>query len=136
MVTDKFGVDVTEDRWSNVDLCIKRFVLRYPRHWEAFLRDLADNRTEYGLALEKGSELRKAGWRNTASFPVVYRKATEDDGLTGKEDDDLVQVESLLDDLKDILPGLVEADDRKGKTNKLYREFLKRYPYFQVGEKR
>jgi len=134
MIVDKFGEPVTEPRWHKVELCIKEFIKRYPEHWKIFKQDLAENRTEYQEALNP--EGKKASWRNTAAFPVVYRKATlEDEGtLTGKEDDNLVEVASLVEPLKMLLPGLLDPDE-PGKPNKLYKAFLKRFPVFQPGEK-
>lgn len=132
MVSDKSGVPVTEARWRRVDKCISTFTAVYPFHWAAFKKDLHENRTEYQEALTPDGK--KAQWRNTASFPVVYRKATEDDGLLGNEDDDLVEVASLVEPLKVFLPGLLDPD-QPGHPNKLYREFLRRYPVFLPGEK-
>lgn len=135
MVTDMFGDAVTEERWHKVELCIKEFIKRHPKHWAAFKQDLHENRTEYQAGLDKGSKA--SNFRNTASFPVVYRKATEEemrDVLTGQEEDNLIQVASLIDPLKVLLPGLIDAD-KPGKPNKLYREFLKRFPVFIPGYK-
>lgn len=136
VVIDTFGEPVTEERWHKVELCIKEFIRRYPKHWKAFREDLIANRTEYQEAIvtEGNKDLKAAGWRNTASFPVVYRHGNSEDGLTGQEEDDLVQVASLLDPLKMLLPGIIDSD-KPGKKNKLYREFLKRFPVFMPGEK-
>lgn len=135
MVHDKFGDPVTEERWLAVAACIDGFAKRYPKHWAKFMLDLHENKTEYGLAF--AGDLKEAGWRNTASFPVVYRHATPEekrDVLTGHEEDDLIEVASLVDPLKMLLPGLLEPD-QKGKKNKLYREFLKRFQLFSPADK-
>lgn len=131
-VFDKFGDEVTDPRWHKVELCVREFIRRYPLHWAEFKRDLASNRTEYGLA--QTGDLKEAGWRNTAAFPVVYRRAKDEDGLLGTEDDDLVQVASLVEPLRILLPGLLERDE-PGKPNKLYKEFLRRFPVFRPADK-
>lgn len=134
-IYDKFGDEVTEPRWHKVELCINEFANRYPLHWRSFMEDLRHNRTKYQEALT--GDLKKAQWRNTAAFPVVYRKATGEDKrdvLTGYEDDDLIQVASLIDPLKMLLPGILEPDE-PGNPNRLYRTFLKKFPMFKPGEK-
>jgi len=134
MIVDKFGEPVTEARWHKVELCIKEFIKRYPEHWKIFKKDLADNRTEYQEALNPDGK--KASWRNTAAFPVIYRKRRKDeeDETTQYDDDNLVEVASLVEPLKLLLPGLLDGDE-PGKPNKLYKAFLKRFPVFQPGEK-
>jgi hypothetical protein len=135
MVTDKLGDPVTEERWIEVGAAIASFIRRYPRHWAKIKNELSAERTRYQLAT--GGDLKKSGFRNTASFPVVYRKRLPEEyaELTGEEEEpDIVEVESLLETLQKLLPGLV-APDSKGKTNRLYREFLKRFPVFMPGER-
>lgn len=132
MVYDKMGVPVTDARWRRVDKCIRTFIATYPLHWAKFKKDLDENRTEYQESLNPDGK--RSQWRNTAAFPVVYRHGTSEDGLTGQEEDDLVQVASLVEPLKVFLPGLLEPD-KPGAPNKLYREFLKRYPIFLPGRK-
>lgn len=144
IICDAHGDPVTEERWKLVEGAIRRFRAIYPRHWKRWTDEMDANRTQYGLAVEKGA-LRSAGWRNTASFPVIYRHATEDDGLIGKEDDDLVQVSSLKEVIEVLIPGFLASDgdvsDRNGalsarvkKKNALYYEFLRRFPVFKAGE--
>ena len=134
MINDKFGDVITEARWHKVELCIHAFSQRYPLHWRSFKQDLHENKSEFGLAHD--GDLKKAGWRNSAAFPIVYRHATLDDlgTFTGKEEDDLVQVASLLDPLKILLPGLLDQD-KKGYTNKVFKEFLRRFPVFKTADK-
>lgn len=133
LVTDKFGDPVTERRWKKVDKCITTFIKVYPDHWRVFKQDLNENRTKFQEALT--ADGKRAQWRNTAAFPVVYRRATlvDMESFTGEEEDDLVEVASLIEPLKVFLPGLLDPDV-KGKPNKLYREFLRRYPIFLPGE--
>jgi len=134
MVTDKFGEPITEERWVIVEKEIRRFIRAYPLHWKLFKKDLAETRSRYNVATD--GDLAKSGFRNTASFPVVYRRknALELSADLGTEDDDgLEEVESLYHTLIVYLPGLTEKDE-PGKPNKLYREFLRRFPEFLPGE--
>lgn len=133
MVSDKYGVPVTEDRWSLVGMEIQSFARKYPLHWMEFKKDLQDNRTEYQLAKE--GDLKKAGWRNTASFPIVYRRKTMEEIMEDPHaEDNIIEVASLYTTLRVILPGLTEKDE-KGSPNKLYKEFLRRFPIFIPGER-
>lgn len=126
MVQDKFGVDVTEERWKAVDMTIKRFIRRYPLHWDMWKKQMAAERSTYNVATE--GDLKKSGFRNTASFPVVYRKVR---GAVIGEDEE--EVDSLYETLIMLLPGLVDPD-KPGSPNKLFKEFLRRYPLFVPGE--
>lgn len=132
MATDLYGLSVTDDRWRGVDEVIKGFVKQYPLHFALFKKDLHENKTKYQLA--KDGDLRSAGWRNTMSLPVIYRKKTaleiEADPYA---EDDLIEVDSLYKRLDILLPGF-SAQDKPGRPNKLYKEFLKRYPVFHPGE--
>jgi len=133
MVTDSFGEPVTEQRWAAVDLAVRDFIRRYPLHWNVFRKDLHENRRRFNDAFE--GDLKEASWRNTASFPVVYRRMTpQERAADPNADDDLVEVESLYETLKDLLPGLTEAD-KPGAPNRLYKEFLRRFPIFLPSEK-
>lgn len=133
-VTDCFGVTVTEDRWKGVDDVIRGFVRAYPLHFQMFKKDLLDNQTQYQLANE--GDLKTAGWRNTMSLPVIYRRKTKEEKELDPhaEDDGVVEVDSLYKRLDILLPGLIEKD-KPGKPNMLYKEFLRRYPIFRPGDK-
>lgn len=133
MSVDRWGTTITEKTWANVDLAIKSFCALYPRHWEKFKKELAEQRTEYQLALE--GDLRKSGFRNTCSFPVVLRPKTKEEiEIDPNADDETVVVDSLKDWLDKIIPGFTLAD-KPGKPNKVYGEFLRRYPVFKCGDK-
>lgn len=133
MVHDKFGMPVTDDRWEVVSLAIQAFIKDHPLAWQAWKRDMEMTRSKYNLATE--GDLRKSGFRNSCSFPVVYRKIDkpEDGDWIDPSDDDTELVESLHEIIIAILPGLLEAD-KPGAPNKLFHEFLRRYPVFRPGE--
>lgn len=132
MVTDSYGVTVTDERWRGVDEVIKGFVRQYPLHFALFKKDLKENQTKYQLAKE--GDLKEAGWRNTMSLPVIYRKKTAlEIEADPHAEDDLIEVDSLYKRLDILLPGLTSAD-KPGQPNKMYKEFIKRYPVFRPGE--
>lgn len=134
MAEDSFGLEVTEDRWKGVEDVIRGFIQAYPLHWAVWKKDLHENQTTYQEAFS--GDLKKSSWRNTASFPVVYRKMTPAERLEDPyAEEDTVEVDSLYGRLTVLLPGLTDADE-KGRPNRLYREFLSRFPIFQPGEKR
>lgn len=135
MVSDKFGDPVTEERWNRVDIEIRDFIRKYPLHWRMFKKDIDGKRSEYNVATE--GNLAKSNFRNTASFPVVYRRKTDlevEANIGGEDDDGYEEVASLYHILLPLLPGLTERDE-KGHPNRLYREFLRRFPIFVPSEK-
>lgn len=122
MVVDKHGEALTDDRWSLVDAVIKKFWAKYPKALEIWIDQRASNMGEYNLAHE--GDLRTSGFRHTASLPECWnpRRQTWD---------------SLMIPLEKIIPGFLDSDRTfPEKKNKLYHEFLKRYPIFQMSEKR
>jgi hypothetical protein len=124
MATDKFGVEVTPERWEQVDVAVRAFIRTYPLHWTAFQNDLKANRTKYQLALE--GDLKKSSWRNTLSFPIVARAQTEAERAEDPTHSKVQFVASLKDDLEKLIPGFT-APDEAGAPNKLYKEFIRRY---------
>jgi hypothetical protein len=72
MVQDKFGVPVTEDRWDKVDGAIKSFIRRHPLQWDMWKKDMYEHRRSFNLAKE--GDLKKSGFRNSASFPVIEKR--------------------------------------------------------------
>lgn len=114
--TDK----ATEAQWQMVEFAIQAWIQAYPRHWMIFQEDLARGRSEYNEALPEHKGLKKAQWRNTASFPIAYVYNPET-GMTESKD--------LLSILKKIIPHLTD----KHSVN--YREFLKRFPAFKPSDK-
>lgn len=110
----------SEKQWEMCSMAIKAFMDKYPKHMQMFLQDLQGGRTKYNEALPEHKDLKKAQWRNTASFPVIYKKL---------ENGEIKEVDSLLPTLKKIIPGLTN------KKSKNYVEFLKRYPIFLPSDK-
>ncbi len=140
MISDKFGVEVTEETWGRVDLTIRNFIITYPHDWLAFLQDLKNQRTEYQLAVE--GDLKRASWRNTLAFPVVARPRSQEELDESPQASPVEFVASLQKDIDCIIPGFTAPDEggerqqRVVTKNKLYREFIKRYGIlFQPGEK-
>jgi hypothetical protein len=142
MVHDKYGVEVTPERWLAADFAIKSFIRKYPLHWMQFRKDIEANKSEYQLAKE--GDLKKSGFRNTLSFPVAYRRLSEAEKLENPQGTEIELLESLKHTLEDILPGFTAPDENVEKAaggkqivkNKLYREFIRRYSsLFQPGEK-
>lgn len=142
MVTDKFGVEVTPERWLQVEAAISMFIRKYPLHWSIFRKELMMNQTEYQLATH--GDLKKSGFRNTLSFPVAFRRLTVQEKQENPEGSEIEQLESLKHTLEDIIPGFTAPDENMEKAanlkdikpNKLYREFIRRYSvYFAPGEK-
>lgn len=133
MATDKWGNEVSPETWKAVDVAIKSFIRRYPLHWTHFREDIKRNRTQYQLANE--GELKKAGFRNTLSFPVAYRRLTEEEKKENPEGSEIELLESLKDTIEKIIPGFTAPDENLGKAdenkvtkkNMLYVEFVKRY---------
>lgn len=141
---DKYGIEVTPDRWGMVDAAIASFVRKYPLHWNQFKADLSANRTEYGLAKE--GDLKGSSFRNTLSFPVVGRKKTDEETAEDPGGRPYELLESLKDTLEAIIPGFTDNDGGVSKKdvqagravtpNKLYREFVRRYGRsFSPGDK-
>lgn len=110
-----------EHQWQLAEQAIQAFIAKYPKHMELFLRDMERGRTKYSEALPEYKDLKKAQWRNTASFPVIYGR----DPLTGE----IREVDSLLPVLNRIIPGLTN------KKSKNYAEFLERFPIFRPSDK-
>jgi hypothetical protein len=142
MATDKFGEEVTQDRWDQVDLAIRAFIRRYPLHWDMFRKDIIANKTMYGLAKE--GELKKSGFRNTLSFPVAARRRTPEEIELDPIANEIESMESLKETLELIIPGFTAPDENVEKKNsakevvpnKLYKEFIRRYAsLFQPGER-
>lgn len=104
----------TEYQWGLVDMAIKAFIAKYPLHWIEFQKQLNAQRTTYNLA--KDGELKKAGFRNTASFPTI-------------ED----QEGNTIDSLKPVIEKFIPQLCHKKSVN--YREFLKRYKMFLPAER-
>lgn len=111
---DQSREKATESQWGLIDIAVKAFISKYPRHWYAFQQMLKTERSEYNLA--KDGDLKKANWRNTASFPVIYNSAGE-------------EADALLPVLNKIIPALTHKDSIN------YAEFLRRYPCFLPAEK-
>jgi hypothetical protein len=109
----------TEQQWTLVKEVIESFIQKYPKQWLAFQNDLRLNRSEYNVA-HKTEEvgLHEANWRNTAAFPIIKRLDELDEVVS----------ESLLDVIEKIIPGLTKTESKN------YKEFLKRFPAFQVPE--
>lgn len=142
MAADKYGMEVTPERWEQVDSAIRSFRRRYPAHWAAFRRDLLANQTEYQLAT--AGDLRKSGFRNTLSFPIVARPRTAEEIELDPAASRVEFVESLKETLDALIPGFTAPDKHAGKAdlnrqtvpNALYREFIRRYKdLFVPGEK-
>ena len=106
----------TDAQWEFMDMAVKAFIRKYPVHWYRFQEQIKADRTEYQLATKEHKELRKANFRNTASFPVI-------------EDKDGNYIDSILPTLKKIIPNLTD----KNSVN--YATFLKRYNCFLPGKK-
>lgn len=125
-VYDARGNPVTEDRWRFIDMGISAFWQKYPHAfttWNDFImqsRQAARLGDFGGVLLAHEGDLKKANFRHSLSFPVIQR---------GDE-----QIDSLHTFINKHLPG-VTAPDKKGKTNRLYHEFARRYPMFVVTEK-
>jgi len=105
----------TDFQWERVTFVISMFKRKYPYEWKIWQDDLAYERTKYQLAKPEHKELRKASWRNTASFPVIYREGRIVDGI--------------LPRIEKIIPKLTHKDSVNFAT------FLKKYPEFLPGEK-
>jgi hypothetical protein len=135
-VVDGHGNVVTDQRWQLVELGIKEFWKKYPEAANQWAKMAASgwmlHNKEYGLAKgdviddEYSEELKKAGWRQTISFPVIqkYNKETQEE----------IVIDSLEKFLSKQLPGLL-APDKPGKPNKLFYVFAKRFPIFVLPEK-
>lgn len=142
MATDKYGVEVTPERWEEADRAIKAFIRKYPLHWQMFRQDMDANQTKYQLAQE--GDLKKSGFRNTLSFPVAARRRTPEEVALDPIHNEIESMESLKDTLEAILPGFTAPDENVEKRNsakevvpnKLYKEFIRRYAsLFQPGER-
>lgn len=121
-ISDSFGAAkerATEAQWQMVDATVKGLIKKYPAQWVKFQEDLKRERTEYQLATKDHPELRKRGFRNTASFPVFYKI------------DELGEIASVdcLEKIERWIPKLTHKDSVN------YAEFLKRYPVFMPGDK-
>jgi hypothetical protein len=139
MIVDKYGVEVTEERWDKVSLCITEFIHDYPLEWVSFKEDISSlqHDSEYGLALEGG--LKDASFRHVLSFPLVARRLSpEDQKMLSKE---FEVVASLKDQIEAIIPGFSDDHERNtmkqvNRENRLYYEFQKKFGrLFRPGEK-
>ena len=106
----------TDAQWQMIDIAIKAFMVKYPYHWKIWQDDLKYQRTKYQLATNEHKELRKASWRNTASFPVILDREGN-------------IIDSILPVLEKIIPQLTH------KKSINYATFLKKYKMFLPGEK-
>ncbi len=112
----------TKAQWQWVDTCIKAFMNKYPTEMVAFMQDLELNRTKYQdvLPMHGKNELKKANWRNTASFPIIMER---------NEQGELVEIDSLLPMLKQFIPDITDFNSPN------FDEFMRRYPMFRPGQK-
>lgn len=108
----------TDKQWEFVGMAVDAFIQKYPKQWMSFQEQLKEGRREYNLAYE--GDLKKSGFRNTGAFPVLYKL---------DKDGEMREHDALLPVLNKIIPGLTHQDSKN------YREFLKRFPAFQVPEK-
>jgi len=105
-----------DKQWYLVNLAVTSFIAKYPIQWLEFQKQLKMERTKYQLATKENIELRKASWRNVASFPII-------------EDSEGNEIDSLLPVLKRIIPQLTH----KHSVNLI--PFLRKYPSFMPGER-
>jgi len=103
-----------EKQWYLIDMAIKAFISKYSFHWQIFQDQLSAERTKYNLAQE--GDLKKANWRNVASFPVIYNNQSK-------------EIDSILPVLEKIIPKLTH------KKSVNLKPFLKKYKCFQTAEK-
>lgn len=143
MVKDTNGFEVTDQRWSAVDLAISTFIEMHPTVWLDFKRSIAAERTEYQLATD--GDLKRASWRHSLSFPVSWHYSTPEEVAADPTHATVSFDDSLKHWIEKIIPGFTEPDEGGGKgleaqrdikPNKLYRQFHKRYGHlFRPGEK-
>ena len=109
----------TEKQWELMRIAILAFIKKYPKHWVIFQSNLKRDRgveNKFNLATKEHDKLRKASWRHTASFPIIYNEQGEE-----------------IDSLKPVLEKIIPEFTHKHSVN--YREFLKRFPAFLPAEK-
>lgn len=93
-------------------MAIEAFKREFPFEWMAFQKQLREERTDYNLAKEGG--LKKASFRNTGAFPVVYNP----DGS---------ERANMLKMMKKIFPNFIKS--------KTYAEFMRKYPELRPSAK-
>ena len=106
----------TDVQWYLIQTAVNAFIQRYPEEWLEFQTLLKTDRTKYQLATKDHKELRKASWRNVASFPII-------------EDSQGNEVDSILSVLKRIIPELTH----KKSVNLI--PFLRKYKCFMPGDR-
>jgi hypothetical protein len=123
MLTDMNGNPMTETRWDFIDTGIQAFWAKYPYARDAWLQNLSQNKTEFGLAPNtiEHKDLRGAGFRNILAFPTI-------------EDGQGNTLDSLQPFIMKHLPGLTKKG-KWGGQQKLLKEFMRRYPMFCTSEK-
>ncbi len=115
-IADKAHVKATERQWQLIDLAIKAYSQKYPMSWNTFVIDQQKSKNENDYVIAKEGDLKKSGYRHTASFPVV----TDETGQV---------IDSLYPVLEKIIPGLTH------KKSLNFIPFLKRHPIFNPGHR-
>jgi hypothetical protein len=105
----------TERQWQLIDIAIDAFARRYPLEWNTFVVSQRESKSMVDYALAGEGDLRKAGFRLSATFPAIIR------------DNEVVdRLDPVLDK---IIPGLTHKDSVN------FILFLKKYPIFNPGDK-
>jgi hypothetical protein len=107
----------TEMQWELLDIAIKAFITKYPRHWFEFVRQnkqIAEAQKFQKFSKNANKAWHKgAHWTQSLSFPTIL-------DVEGNE------VDSLYPTIEKIIPCLTH----KNSIN--YDKFLKRYPDFKT----
>lgn len=115
------GEDITQSEWLLIDMAVKAFITKFHAQWAMFQQEMAAERKEltnptFGDASKsQHKELHASSHRKVAVIPTFWNEIEQ-------------QEESLIMVLEKIHPYLFS-------NKKNTREFLKKYPDFQVPSK-
>lgn len=123
----------TEKQWQLVSMAINAWTKEYPLEWWEFQKELKMGQSKYNDATGEG--LKGVQFRNTAAFPIAYKKVAKASTIDSSGVFSVAKIEydyeedGLLPVLKNIVPGLTD------KKSVNFAEFCKRYPQFRPSEK-
>lgn len=115
------GETITEAEWQLIDMAIKAFITKFHAQWAMFKQEMAQERAQLNNPVfadankKEHKELNWSGHRKMAVIPTFWNEIEQ-------------QEESLITVLDKIAPYLFS-------TKKNTREFLRRFPDFQLPEK-